>query len=83
MAEGDISVERTSTPQENAETQKTGLTDLPPGAQATITNPDPVLSEQGQDVLEALKSAPGQPYQRPTHQMTPQAQATLKALRGH
>lgn len=60
------------------------VNEVPAGAKVTITNHEPVLSEQGQEVLNDLKHGADE-LVRPKHsyQMTPQAQATLKALRGH
>lgn len=82
MAEGEIKVETTNTTDENVAEQQTGLTDMAPGTKATITNHEPALTDQGQEVLADMKQAPDAPM-RPRYQMTPQAQATLKALRGH
>lgn len=85
-----MDAENTSSTQNSVDSQKTGLTDMAPaaqavapGAQAAITNHEPVLTEQGQQMLEDIKQDPKVPARLTPARMTPQAQATLKALRGH
>lgn len=76
MAEGEI---------QGNEVEVANVIDVPAGAGVTITNHEPVLTDTGKETLENMKQDAAQVMSWPKHpyQMTPQAQATLNALKGN